>query len=59
MSDLHQDPDCQRWQVRLQPDLIAGQPPCSRVLDARTAPLTLKEEAAYATDLPARSRAGP
>jgi len=58
MSDLHQDSECQRSQARPQPDLIAGQPASFRVLDARTAPPTLKE-AAYATDLPVRPRGGP
>lgn len=59
MSDLHQNPGCPRWQVRPQPDLIAGQPPRFRVLSARTGSLTLKEETVYATDQPARSGAGP
>jgi hypothetical protein len=59
MSDLHQNQGCPRRQVRLQPDLIAGRPPRFRVLNGRTGSLTLKEEAVYVTDQPARPRAGP
>jgi len=59
MSDLHPIPGCRRRQVRPQPDPTADQPSRFRVLDGRTGSLTLKEEALYVTDHPARPRGGP